>query len=113
MGEEDWDDFFEDDNTRELKQIFQGQSSMNQVLRDLHRKMDEIIGRQERSLSMLTGIQNSRGTAPGGGGGGGGGGVPVDTIRRDEMMAVLANQKELVSAARDIKSFVTDVHGKV
>jgi hypothetical protein len=38
---------------------------------------------------------------------------PVDTIRRDEVNAVLANQRELVSAARDIKNFVTDVHSKV
>ena len=29
------------------------------------------------------------------------------------MNAVLANQRELVSAARDIKNFVSDVHGKV
>ena len=35
----------------------QGQSAMNDVLRELHRKMDEIIGRQERSLSVLTAIQ--------------------------------------------------------
>ena len=32
---------------------------MNEVMRDLHRKMDEIIGRQERALSMLTSIQNN------------------------------------------------------
>jgi len=115
---DDWDmeGFFEDDSTRELKQIFQGQASMNEVLRDLHRKMDEIIGRQDRSLSVLTAIQNSGGAvATGGGGGGssGGGGLPIDTIRRDEVTAVLANQREMVSAARDIKNFVTDIHGKV
>ena len=34
-------------------------------------------------------------------------------LRRDEVNAVLANQRELVSAARDIKNFVTDVHSKV
>ena len=34
---------------------------MNDVLRELHRKMDEIIGRQERSLSVLTAIQVGRG----------------------------------------------------
>ena len=39
----------------------QGQSAMNDVLRELHRKMDEIIGRQERSLSVLTAIQVGRG----------------------------------------------------
>ena len=41
--------------------ITQGQSAMNDVLRELHRKMDEIIGRQERSLSVLTAIQVGRG----------------------------------------------------
>jgi hypothetical protein len=45
--------------------------------------------------------------------GGGGSALPLDTIRRDEVNAVLANQRELVSAARDIKNFVTDVHSKV
>merc|ERR1712111_605 len=43
-----------------------------------------------------------------------GGAVPaIDAIRRDEVNAVLANQRELVSATRDIKNFVTDVHSKV
>ena len=106
MEEDEWmDGIFEDDNIRELKQIFQGKSSMKEVMKDLHRKMDEIIGRQERVLSVLTNIQNS------GVRGGQGGAVPaLDTIRRDEVNAVLANQRELV---RDIKNFVTDVHSKV
>ena len=39
--------------------------------------------------------------------------MPVDTIRRDEVNSVLANQRELVSATRDIKNFVSDVHSKV
>ena len=34
---------------------------------------------------------------------GSGGGPVVDTIRRDEVNAVLANQREIVSASRDIK----------
>jgi len=115
--EENWEDFFMDDSSKELRQIFEGQSAMNEAVRNLNRKIDEIIGRQERSLSLLSTIQNSPGT---GGGGppppsqiGGGGGVPVDTIRRDEVNAVLANQRELVSAARDIKNFVADLHSKV
>lgn len=110
----DMDGFFEDDSTRELKQIFQGQSAINEVIRDLHRKMDEIIGRQERSLSVLTAVQNSgAGVGAGGAKAGGGAQVPQDTIRRDEVNAVLANQREMVTAARDIKNFVSDIHGKV
>jgi len=67
---------------------------------------------------MGTSIQNNGVRTVGGGGGSapvqGGGGVPaIDTIRRDEVNAVLANQRELVSAARDIKNFVSDVHSKV
>ena len=112
--EEDWDGIFEDETVRELKTIFQGQSQMNEVMRDLHRKMDEIIGRQERALSVLTNIQNNGVRAVGGAPVQGGAGAPaIDTIRRDEVNAVLANQRELVSAARDIKNFVSDVHGKV
>jgi len=79
---------------------------------ELTRKMDEIIGRQERTLSVVSGIQGGQ-IAPGGGGQPmGGGGIPVDTIRRDEVNAVLANQKEIVSASRDIKNFVVDIHTK-
>ena len=112
--EEDWGGIFEDETVRELKTIFQGQSQMNEVMRDLHRKMDEIIGRQERALSVLTNIQNNGVRAVGGAPVQGGAGAPaIDTIRRDEVNAVLANQRELVSAARDIKNFVSDVHGKV
>ena len=60
---------------------------------------------------MLTNIQNSGGArAPSQPQVAG---APVDTIRRDEVNAVLANQRELVSAARDIKNFVADVHSKV
>jgi len=110
MKEEEWDEFFEDDSTRELKQIFEGQSAMSGVLRDLHRKMDDMIGRQEKSLGVLTGIQNTRGGVAQQGSQGA---PAMDTIRRDEVQAVLANQKELVNAVRDIKNFVTDVHQKV
>jgi len=111
-----WADLFMDDATKELKQIFEGQSAMAETVRALHNKMDQIIGRQEQSLSMLTQVQNTRG----GGGAppppqvpGGQQQPPLDTIRRDEVNAVLANQRELVTAARDIKNFVADVHNKV
>lgn len=54
---EDWDNWFQGD--KELEQIFQGQAAMREVLTDLHRKMDEIIGRQERALSLLSQVLKS------------------------------------------------------
>lgn len=54
---EEFDDWFESDNQRELRQIWQSQSQMTEVLRDLSRKMDEVIGRQERTMGKsLIGI---------------------------------------------------------
>merc|ERR1711981_1126067 len=80
---------------------------MREVLTDLHRKMDEIITRQERTLSLVS--QGSKAPA---GGTGGQPQIGVDTIRRDEVNAVLANQREIVSASKDIKNLVSDIHGK-
>ena len=37
-----------------MKQIFEGQNYIGQNVRDLHRKLDEVIGRQERTLSQLS-----------------------------------------------------------
>ncbi|GJQ88676.1 hypothetical protein Trydic_g22004, partial [Trypoxylus dichotomus] len=49
-----YDEWFETDSQRELRQIFQGQSHMFEVLRELGRKLDEVIGRQERTLSLMS-----------------------------------------------------------
>jgi len=103
---DEWDSWFSEQD-KELQQIFQGQSEMKNHLLELTRKMDDIIRRQERTMSMIGGGQ----VAPSPGGGGGGS-PPMDTIRRDEVNAVLANQREIVSASRDIKNFVTDIHQK-
>merc|ERR1719411_2440344 len=70
--------------------------------------MDEIIGRQERQLSLLS----TGGVKVPSGGSGQHGQIAIDTIRRDEVNAVLANQREIVSASRDIKNLVSDIQGK-
>ena len=51
-SEQDWDNWFSEQD-KELQQIFQGQSAMREVLTDLHKKMDEIITRQERTLTLV------------------------------------------------------------
>ena len=59
-----------DFSVRELQQIFQGQSEVFDNVKAMNHKLDEIIGRQERALSLISSIQS--GTAPlaniGGGG---------------------------------------------
>ena len=46
-----------DESQKELQNIFQGQSAMKEILTELHRKMDDIISRQERSFNAITTIQ--------------------------------------------------------
>jgi len=104
-ADDDWDNWFSEQD-KELQQIYQGQSAMREVLTDLHRKMDEIITRQERTLQLVTQGKPQQGS------GGGQPQIGVDTIRRDEVNAVLANQREIVGASRDIKNLVSDIHGK-
>ena len=46
-----------DESQKELQNIFQGQSAMKEILTELHRKMDDIISRQERAFNAITTIQ--------------------------------------------------------
>ena len=89
-----------DESQKELQQIYQGQSAMKELLTEVHRKMDDIIARQERSFNAISSIQGGSAAVPSG--------QPVqpgqlDSIRREEVNAILANQREIVSATRDIK----------
>lgn len=54
---EEFDEWFETDNQRELRQIFSGQSQMFDALKELNRKLDEVVGRQERTLSLIAQVQ--------------------------------------------------------
>ena len=46
-----------DESQKELQNIFQGQSAMKEILTELHRKMDDIISRQERAFNAISAIQ--------------------------------------------------------
>lgn len=104
---DEFDDWFETDNQRELRQIWQSQTHMTDVLKDLSRKMDEVIGRQERTMGLIsvnaqqqTGgvpppqIQHQQGAAPQFG----------DTIRRHEVEAIIQNQNQFIATVREIKA---------
>lgn len=114
------EDFFESDNQRELRQIWQAQSSMTEALRELSRKMDEVIGRQERTLGLLS----VSGSAQGGGAApppiqqqqiGGQqppvGGMP-DTIRRHEVEALISNNNYLVQVSKELRTILGEVQAR-
>ena len=54
--DDDWDNWM-DESQKELQNIFQGQSAMKEILTELHRKMDDIISRQERAFNAITTIK--------------------------------------------------------
>lgn len=84
---------------KELQQIFDGQSQMYEALKTLNRKLDEILGRQERTLSMI-------GTVGTGTGGAGqvSGQVP---IQRHEFESLLGSQREILQNSRDVRNMVS------
>ena len=45
---------FESMDERQLKMIFDGQTAIHQTMRELHRKLDEVVGRQERTMSQIS-----------------------------------------------------------
>jgi len=112
--EEDQEDkYFEDQGARELKQIFEGQNVISTHVRDLHRKLDEVIGRQERTLSQISlmGQQTGSVQQQQQGGSQGGQQLPiVDTIKRFEVDSMLANQRELINSMREFRNIINTVH---
>lgn len=51
---------YESQQSKELRQIFEGQAHMYEGMKLLHRKLDELLGRQERTLSMVSMIQQGQ-----------------------------------------------------
>jgi lectin, mannose-binding 1 len=105
---DDLENWFESDNQRELRQIWQAQSTTNEVLRDMTRKLDEIIGRQERTLGLLS-AGGAVAPQPHGGAGAGG---PTSTIMRHEVDSLMGQQNLLVQTVKDIRGLVGDVHSR-
>ncbi|XP_060808757.1 protein ERGIC-53 [Amyelois transitella] len=110
--EGEFDDWFESDGQRELRQIFQGQSNMHDTLRDINKKIDEVLGKQLSSLSMLTAVySHSQGQAappPGQ--------LPAQMpslpIARHDWDALVANNQLMINTIAELKGFVIDVARK-
>ncbi|XP_065223195.1 protein ERGIC-53 [Planococcus citri] len=111
-ADSDFDEWFETDSQRELRQVFSVQSQMYEAIRVLSNKLDEVIGRQERTLSMLSSVHSGVGGAippgqvppvqPVAGGG----------VQRHEIDSILSSQKELYNSVIEIRNFVVEVHRK-
>jgi len=89
---------------KELQQIFDAQNHMYETLKNLNRKLDEILGRQERTLSVI----GSMGMGQVAQGGHATGGAPAAglPIARHEVEALLGAQREVLQSSRDIRQAV-------
>lgn len=101
---------YDSQQQRELRQIFEGQSHMFDGLKAVHRKLDEIIGRQERTLSLVSqagamqmgGVPPQPGQPP----------AAVSAMQRHEVESLLNSQRELLLSVQQIKTFVAEVQQK-
>lgn len=93
-----------DYSVKELRQIFQGQSEVFEHVKVIGRKLDEIIGRQERTLSLVSNIQNlplasqhiQQGVPPQQ--------VPAQLpMSRQEVESILGVQREVLQNSRELK----------
>ncbi|KAJ2939350.1 hypothetical protein O0L34_g13446 [Tuta absoluta] len=110
----EFDDWFESDGQRELRQIFQGQGQIHQVLKQLNQKVDEVIGKQMNSLSMLTAVYSHTqgqplapavpGQAPPQ--------MPQMPIGRHEWDALSTNNQILINTVAELKGLIIDVSRK-
>lgn len=109
--ESEFEDWFESDSQRELRQIFSGQSQILDQVRLLSQKLDEVVGRQERALGLISALSGGavqHGVQPGVPGGQ----IPVDTIRRHEVDTVLSNQNSIIAQTRELRGFLVEIHSK-
>lgn len=112
---------FENPQDRSLRQIFDGQQFIHLAIQQLHKRIDEIVGRQERTLSAVTSLasgQPGQGLASGQGQGAISQQQAPSTgqqapIQRYEVDSILRTQQELQTALRDVKNFVADIQGKI
>ncbi|KAL1501520.1 hypothetical protein ABEB36_006826 [Hypothenemus hampei] len=114
--EPDLEDWFESDSQRELRQIFQGQNQIFEIIKELNRKLDEVVGKQERTMSLITqqtGAVGSNIPPPPPGQQIPSGGYAGDSIRRHEVDAIFNNQNQVQTAVGEIRQFILEVKQRV
>ncbi|XP_050296291.1 protein ERGIC-53 isoform X2 [Anthonomus grandis grandis] len=107
------EDWFESDDERELRQIYQSLLQIHESSKELNRKVDEVIGKQERTMSLIS-HQASGGAV--------GANVPPpaqgqpaysDTIRRHEVDALFNSQNKIDTVVSEIRNFILEVKQRV
>lgn len=96
-----------------MRQIWQGQSQIFEHIRELSRKMDEVIGRQENTLSLVSRGIGGGAAVPAQPAPGGAAQVPMavgSTITRPEVDLLIANQNNLLATARELRSLIGDIN---
>lgn len=58
---------YENQADREIRMVFEGQNMIHQTLREMSRRFDELMGRQELVLSKVTQLGTGVGAPVGGG----------------------------------------------
>ncbi|XP_063701654.1 protein ERGIC-53 [Culicoides brevitarsis] len=112
---DDFDDWFETDNQREYRQLWQAQTTTNDMLRELSRKLDEVLGKQERTLGLVSAsagqgqIQHHQGQQqqqfqqpPSGG----------YTVTRQDIDVLISNQQAVSSTVSQISALIGDLQQK-
>lgn len=112
---EDQDDWFESDSQREFRQIFQALSQVYEVNKELNRKLDEIIGRQERTMSLIS--QQGSMVAPGQAPPPPAGQIPTggyagDSIRRHEVDALFNSQNQVMNTVNELRQYIVELKTK-
>ncbi|BFZ26129.1 hypothetical protein BsWGS_29168 [Bradybaena similaris] len=109
-GDEQW---YQSQNEKEMKQIFDGQNVIHVVLKDLNRKLDELMGRQELVISRINSLPVGQGQPAGQYQQQVGQQPSTSSIQRHEVDKVLNNQNSLLQQLADLKFVVNDVQQKI
>ncbi|VVC36955.1 Concanavalin A-like lectin/glucanase domain,Legume-like lectin [Cinara cedri] len=113
----EFEDWYETDNQRELHQIFSGQSQIVESVKILNQKLDEIVGRQERTLGLLSNVQSTMAVLSSVGGHQPNVQTPQMAqlnagIGRQDIESLIVAQNSIISSVREVKNYVVEVHSK-
>ncbi|RVE49737.1 hypothetical protein evm_005607, partial [Chilo suppressalis] len=111
---DEFEDWFESDGQREFRQIWQGVMALQDTLRDLNKKVDEVIGKQTNSLTLLSAVYSHTqgqplqpvqpGQAPAQ--------MPSLPIGRHDWDALVTNNQLMINTIAELKGFIIEVSRK-